>query len=448
MPKEISTDKKKQIERTEEIQDIVEQMPRHTGRRAVILVVALTAIMLCLGWVIKYPEVAAGSITITARQSPVKLVAKASGKLKLLGFKTKDFVKEGTIFAVIESSADLGDVLHVDSILQVFNPSVSCKESDLSRFPRNVNLGELTETYYRFLNALELKIKYPASEIYRYQKLDNELAIQAQEMQSEHIGTLMSVKDKSRKIVDSFLRKDSLQYYRIKGIAESDLEKTKLEAYTAEENLLSLKKEMANTQAQISELHNKANQLGLDQQSYEQKIDMDFASGYGLLMSGVRQWLLNYTLRAPFSGRLEFLDFWKSNDFVEAGKELFSILPDKNYLQGNVYLPVTGAGKVAVGQDVNIKLENYPYMEYGVIEGRVKSVSILAGKSIVTQQEEKQSSIPAYLVIIELPHDLTTNYGTNLGFQYEVKGIAEIVTSKRRLLERLFDNLKYIAKVK
>ena len=66
----------------------------------------------------------------------------------------------------------------------------------------------------------------------------------------------------------------------------------------------------------------------------------------------------------------------------------------------------------------------------------------------MTQQQQQQSTAAAYLVVIDLPHSLTTNYGTNLGFQYEIKGAAEIITSKRRLLERLFDNLKYIAKVK
>lgn len=33
-------------------------------------------------------------------------------------------------------------------------------------------------------------------------------------------------------------------------------------------------------------------------------------------------------------------------------------------------------------------------------------------------------------------------------FRYEIKGVAEIVTERRKLLEQLFDNLKYIASKK
>ncbi len=56
--------------------------------------------------------------------------------------------------------------------------------------------------------------------------------------------------------------------------------------------------------------------------------------------------------------------------------------------------------------------------------------------------------INTYLIIIDLPKMLTTNYGVKLDFRYEIKGIADILTKRRKLLERLFDNLKYIASKK
>ncbi len=46
----------------------------------------------------------------------------------------------------------------------------------------------------------------------------------------------------------------------------------------------------------------------------------------------------------------------------------------------------------------------------------------------------------------DFPQQLKTNYGTVLGFKFEAKGTAEIITNDRRLILRLFDNLKYIIK--
>jgi hypothetical protein len=57
-------------------------------------------------------------------------------------------------------------------------------------------------------------------------------------------------------------------------------------------------------------------------------------------------------------------------------------------------------------------------------------------------------NISTYLILIDLPEMLTTNYGVKLDFRFETKGMADILTKKRKLLERLFDNLKYIASKK
>lgn len=432
------------IRRTEEIQDIIERMPQNSGRIVLWIVFSLTMLLLILGWYIKYPQVVPGPITISAQVSPVKLVSKTSGKLVILK-KRDQIVKHGEIFAFIESSAHLHDILQIDSTLKEFNPEKKMSKDILATFPRNVNLGEMTEIYFRFLNALELVVQFPATDSYQFRNEENKLAIKSQVDILKHLDSLSLLKSKSKAIINNLFVKDSLQYYQIKGIAETDFDKTKLEYYSSLENSLSLKKDLSNTDNQIKSLYNKQNQLSLDQQSYLQKTNIDLVSSYSSLKYGLEQWILNYTFRAPLSGKLEFLDFWKQNDFIESGVELFSILPEKNFLIGNVYLPISGAGKVKVGQHVNIKLDNFPYNEYGIIDGSVMNVSLLAGKRLSLGGNQVTN---AYLVTVKLPKGLTTNYGTNLGFQYEIKGIAEIITDKRRLIERLFDNLKYIAKTK
>jgi hypothetical protein len=94
---------------------------------------------------------------------------------------------------------------------------------------------------------------------------------------------------------------------------------------------------------------------------------------------------------------------------------------------------------------VIIRLDNYPYLEYGSVNGLVKSISALSNQ---VEEYTKKNNINTYLVTVDLPDNLTTNYGARLDFKYEIKGIADILIKKRKLLERLFDNLKYIASKK
>jgi hypothetical protein len=78
-------------------------------------------------------------------------------------------------------------------------------------------------------------------------------------------------------------------------------------------------------------------------------------------------------------------------------------------------------------------------MEYGSIKGKVKSISLTPNST----NTNVQGNLGSYLVLVELPNQLTTNYGSKLEFKYELKGTADIVTNDRRLMQRLFDNLRY-----
>jgi hypothetical protein len=155
---------------------------------------------------------------------------------------------------------------------------------------------------------------------------------------------------------------------------------------------------------------------------------------------------------APISGKLDFMNFLKNEDFIQAGQELFTVVPNENEIIGQMFLPEQGAGKAKQGQDVIIKLDNYPFKEFGSVKGKVKSVSLVTNQQTVPAAQNPANStgntstpavISSYLVVVSLPKGLTTNYGSQLSFHFEAKGTAEIITDDRRLMQRLFDNLRY-----
>lgn len=54
----------------------------------------------------------------------------------------------------------------------------------------------------------------------------------------------------------------------------------------------------------------------------------------------------------------------------------------------------------------------------------------------------KDGNVETYLVTIRFPDGTVTNYGKRLDIKFEAKGIVDVITKKKRLIERLFDNLK------
>jgi len=96
-------------------------------------------------------------------------------------------------------------------------------------------------------------------------------------------------------------------------------------------------------------------------------------------------------------------------------------------------LPTQGAGKVKIGQMVNVKLDNFPYMEYGVIRVQVKNIALVP---ILLYDERR------YVLEVDFPDVLQTNYGKTLPFSQEMQGTAEIITDDLRLLDRFLQPIR------
>ncbi len=434
---------KDQTKRTEEVQDIIDRMPYRTGRIVAILVTGLSVLLVFFGWIIEYPETVSGPVSITARQAPVRLVSNSSGKLHLLRNNGSP-VPENDIVAVMDNPARLEDVLHVENFIHEAQLDSLVNSSTSIQLPEISGMGELSSVYFSFCNAFEKMVQYHFGRPYEKKEAGLVSQLNSQIQLFNHNREQMDTKVQSLRIAGKNMHRDSLLFHS-SAISELDLERSLISYLGLLESTQAMNKEDATYQLQIRDTRNKLQLLEVEQQETEIQLKMDLTGGYNELSNSIRQWKQKYVYAAPFAGTLEYLNFWHENDYLSAGTEAFSVIPTDNPILGQVYLPSQGAGKVEIGQKVIIKLDNYPYMEYGSIDGRVQSIYLLTNQADAVT---RKNNIHTYLVTVELPHHLTTNYGAALDFHYDIKGMAEIVTKPRKLLERLFDNLKYIASKK
>jgi HlyD family secretion protein len=105
---------------------------------------------------------------------------------------------------------------------------------------------------------------------------------------------------------------------------------------------------------------------------------------------------------------------------------VFVIVPETTRRLGRVPVTAGGVGKVSKGQTVRIKFDDFPYKEFGMVNGTVEAVSLVARQG-------------QHMVTVSVPSPLVTHYGKTLPFKQEMTGAAAIITEDRRLIGRLFN---------
>jgi len=425
--------------RTEEVASIIEKMPTKFGATISGVVIGLVLLLLLFGWLIKYPSILSGQIVINTQQAPVKLIASTSGNIILLKNKSGVKVNAGTYLAFVKNEANLNDVQLLDKLLYKTNIHQINYKGHRHLFPENLSLGEINNRYFNFLNSLYQYLDYSVQQPYEFQKQINQKLLELQQSKFSQLKNDFKNQEIKYKTSQSLFKKDSILFEK-EVTSKADIEKSIIAKANSILDYNAIDKEINNTKYQIKETQNKNQVIAIEKAVKERELVVNLFNSYYDLIDAVKKWERTYVFVSPINGKVDFLNFIKSNDYIQSGQELFKIVPDNTQLIGQLNLPENGSGKVKVGQNVIIKLNNYPYNEYGSIKGKVKRISLVTNQQTLS---DTQNKINSYLVEVSLPFGLKTNYGVELNFHAEAKGIAEVITEDRRLIERFFDNLRY-----
>lgn len=426
--------------RTEEVQDIIERMPTKFGFWVTIIVLSLFILLFVFGWFIRYPDVVTGQININATEAPIKLVANSYGKLKLNGLKSMEDVKEGQIVAYLQNPADLNNMLKLSDLLKSFNPNANNFIPLLANLPRDMSFGEINPKYAVFLNSINELNNYNVDKLFDHQSQN--LTTLLNEQKNAIVTTMKRIDISSRNLasVNKFYKRDSVLFSK-RVISESELDKTEISYTTSKDNYQGAISSLINAKQQAQQTEGKIREIAIQKSEKQKELSIAVIATYNDLVDNIKSWELKYVFRAPFAGKVQFLKFWNDNQFIQSGEQVFAIIPKMNKVFGEVGIPTLGAGKIKIGQEVIVKLDNFPYHEYGSINGIVSSISL----STNTTKTEK-GDVENYMVTVSFPKQLKTNYGAKIDAKLDAKGSAEIITKDRRLIQRLFDNLKYAIK--
>jgi HlyD family secretion protein len=388
--------------------------------------------LLILGsWFFRYPDVVPSKIVVTTENPPAPIVAKATGKIDHLLVGDKQNVERGQALAVIENTGSYKDILKLDSVLKDFDERIQSAELSGEWTEKSYELGDVQPKYSLFLKRFEdyehfLQLDYHQRKI---ASLEDEMR-QAKQHYQELLGQKTTL-EQEYKLAQRQFERDSVLFEK-EVIPEAEYEASETRLLNKRYSLEQIDVSISSARVQLSRIEQNILELELQDRRQRSQLQSSLMESYDNLKAAIDEWKRKYYLESPISGKVTFTRYWSENQHVETGKRVMTVIPaNEGEIIGKMTLPFRGAGKVKVGQTVNIEFANYPPMEYGMVKGVVRSISLVP---------ENQS----YTVEVGLPNGLTTFYGEELEFSQQMQGRAEVITQDTRLLERIVRPLRYV----
>lgn len=424
----------KEIElRSEEVQEILTRVPHWMIRWGNLVILILLLLLFLMACIVKYPDIVSAEITITTQTPPEKLVARSSGKIEKIFVENRTFVPKNSPLAVIQNSADYKDVFALKAIVDKID--ISDKQF---AFPFekliSLNLGEIEGSFAVF------EKDYVAYELNKnllpYQP--EGIAQNAEGIElKERLSLLIQQKEISEKELE-FKKKELDRYKKLyeKGIiAAQEWETKNLDYLQVEKNFRSLIASISQMKSSINDLSRNKRATKISESRDNVSLYRNTMQSFSQLKKAIADWELAYVLRSSISGEVSFLQIWTENQTITSGDNVFTIIPkNQNNYVGKVKAKALNSGKIKESQEVNIRLSNYPDREFGIIKGKIKSISLTP---------DKDGNL---LIDVSLPNKLETSYHKKIAFQQEMTGTADIITEDLRLIERLLYQFRDVFK--
>jgi len=418
---------------SEQIREILAKQPGFVLKWGISVIFIAVFLMLLATWIIKYPDIIHSEVILTTENPPQKEYAKVTGKIDTIFVSDSDNVSNQQPLAILENTANYKDVFFLKSILDTIQiqkqsfyfpidelPILFLGEIDaaLSTFETNYIHYVLNKELKPFTNEA-LANKTTTSELNRQlRNLQGQKALHKQELEFKQ-------KDLSR----------SKTLFEKGVVSEQDYETKQLEYLQAERVYKNMASSISQLREAISNSKNTSKETEISSIREEKTLLKKVIQSFNQLQKSVKDWELKYVLSSKMDGQVLFLNYWSVNQTVNQGDLVFTIIPKVNSsFIAKLKTPAQNLGKVRIGQNVNIKLHNYPDYEFGVLKGTVTHISEISNKEGV------------YTIDVSLPKTLITSYNKEIEFKQEMQGVAEIITEDLRLIERVFYQFKKIFK--
>lgn len=422
---------------SEPVQEIMGSIPSWITRWGVTVIAGIFALIIIGCCIIRYPQTLTSSITLTSENPPSDLAARYDGLLDTVCVVNGQKVRNGDLVALLSTPAECGDIMAVRDLLD----SLSSRERDAlpdavssPSLYENYRLGDLQSSWSELVRSCRAYLNWSEIDQSGHQKRLVEEQIGKNREYYDDLLAQKAVLEQDMRYELAGLERDSLLMVR-GAVSRAEYEAT-LKNWTSKKgSLASFEATLTSTQLSILQLRQQLTELEIQRQNEETEHLRGIMQQASQLKAQVAQWLEQYAVISPADGTVSLQKVWSRGQHVMVGDVIASVVPDNgDRVIGRLQVPSSGFGKVEEGQTVNVRLNGFPYMEFGVLKGVVESIP--AVPQTVTTAEG--NSI-VYTVEVSFPDSLVTTYGKELPMVQQMDGTAEIITRDRRLIGQFID---------
>ncbi len=405
----------------------------------ILLRIGIAICVFCIGifvfiaWLLEYKDTTTGPITITTTAVPLELFAKETGQLKLLK-KNNALVSKGDFIGYIENTTNLENGLHL--LDQLNELSVESSIQQFTFFLKTLDkmeLGDISPSVVNFSNQIKEYHLYIKTD--RHQEITDKKKHQINLHRNyiQLINKKIKLHKKNTAIAkEQFLIDQQLFEEHILSKRQLDNAKRSINKEEIEGRLVDFQSTISDSEITITRLEEHIIETKATHEKEKLLLHKKIVNQFQLLESEVKNWKEKYLIEANVSGKLVYSDYLTDYSFIKKDSRIMTISPVANleYL-GLLKLPKKGISKVRPGQTVQIRVDNYPFSEFGILEGKVGAVASIPNDN-------------KYSVQVNFPNNLHSTYKIDFEFQQLMSGQADVITSKLSLWQRIYNQFKSI----
>jgi HlyD family secretion protein len=422
----------KQELQSPELQEVMSEIPGSFLKWGLFVFFGIILILLVGSYFIKNPEIVTVPVIITTQNPPVTLVAKSGGEIRELFIKEGSIVSANENIALISNTCVYEDYLTLIQTIREFDEKTDWIEVVRSHLsPPDISLGEMQSIYSQFQKGWKQMKDYleqgyiPA----KLSLLEKQL-VKKTEYNKELIKQEKFLIEDLALAKNSFDRDSMLFSKDSYSLSAKEFNKSRQVYIQKLYSFSVFNASLRNNESDF--LRMKETRLDLQVQ-YDKEVKqyiLSMEETLQLLRSAISQWEERYVIKSPVAGSITLTRFRNENQVIKQGEILATVIPSSPVnIVVRAIIPISGFGKIEVGQKVNIKLSGFPYMQYGVLRGKIYTVSQVPGEG-------------GFSADIELTEGMTSTYREKIRFIHEMDGTADIITRDTRLINKFFNPLR------
>lgn len=418
--------------KSEEVQEILGTPPGWLTRWGTAVAVGFFAVLVWTAYWIRYPDTVNAPITVTSTEPPRKIYAEANRYISDVLVRNEQEVDSGQVLLAFRNN-DNSSVEDIMALEDAMSNVRALSDSALRAFepPRNLLLGEVQTELYDFLQKQSAYRQtrggrsFSSSNARELNKRIESLEVEIEAKNKDKV----SLQDQLDGLSEHLSRQEEL--YKSNRITFQRLQETQEDIRSLDRERQGVESDIKSARFEIIMLQNQIKGERASSRDDNSKAFETLRQSFIKLQNKTEAWKKRNLIVASIKGIVSFdNDVVSRNQFARGDVPLLGIVPtETTETIGRMSLSVNGSGKVVPNQQVMVKFDSYPFYEYGAVIGIVK------WKGRVPNNEK----IPVEIIF---PNGLVTTRNRTIEPSQEMSGQAEIITSDKRLIQKIFENFR------